>query len=169
MKIKGKRLQEPYEFLVLPRPATRQKLGDVEVDVNNDVVFKATPVRSFDEFDKLVKQPEAPWTTKPGEAPVRDTKSESYIAAMADYSSMKMHYLFLKSIEATEGISWDKVKIDDPTTYKLLDEELADAGITAGEINRLWDLILTVNGLNAEAYEKARNRFLAGIQVRPVL
>jgi hypothetical protein len=80
---------------------------------------------------------------------------------MNEYNSKYNDYLFIKSLEATPGLEWETVNIDDPETWKNVHEELKNADLTPTEIQRIHYGIIEANGLSDAKVEEARKRFLA--------
>ena len=81
---------------------------------------------------------------------------------------MKSKWMLLKSLDATEGIEWEKVKVSEPATWDLLEEELKDSGLNEVEIMRLYQAMMKVNSLDEEYLEEARERFFASVQAQAV-
>jgi hypothetical protein len=136
------------EILVLPR-------GE------ENIIFRATGLASYDEFDALCPEPKAPGAFKPGGEFVANPEDPSYREMLATYGTKRMAYMAIKSLEPSE-IEWDVVNIDEPKTWTLWQDELRDAGFTQVEINRIMGLVLDANCLNEERLEKARAVFLLG-------
>lgn len=136
------------ETLVLPR-------GD-EI-----IVFKATGLSSYDEFDALCPEPKAPGAFKPGGEFVPNPEDPSYRQMLATYANKRMAYMAIKSLEPSD-IEWDEVNIDNPSTWTKWSTELKNVGFTQVEVNRIMGLVLDANCLNEERLEKARSVFLLG-------
>jgi len=159
MKIHGKPLAGPnHEIVVLPRPPIIEE----ENEVPNDIIFECAAVIDFDEFDKLCPLPSPPKTLKRGETvPVSNIQDPSYLKKIEEYTLLQTDYLFVKSINATPGLSWEKVDLKNPQTWKNWRSELKDSGLTISEITKVQQAVLDANGMDDSKIEEARNRFLA--------
>lgn len=153
MKIKGKKIDSPMiEIVVLPRP-------------DGDIVFKAQAVLDFEEFDKLVTEPTPRMLLKPGGGMEKDTNNKNYRKELDEYNTQRVHWMFIKSLEATEGLEWETVDMNDPTTWKNYESELKASNFSAMEINHITRAIMIANALDDRKLKEARDSFLAGPQV----
>lgn len=155
MKIGGKRLSAPTETVVIPR-----KTGDI--------IFKIQGIISFDEFDKLVKEPVPPTIKRPGKPDSADRKDEGFVKAWEEYAKQRSAYIIIASLVPTEDLEWEELTLDDPSTWHLWQKELQDAGFTEYEINHLASEIMAVNGLGEDRYKDAKSNFLASHPPSPV-
>jgi len=148
MKIKGQDLRQPNtETLVLPRE-------------DGEIVLKFQSVLDTDEFDKQFPSPEPPYIRRPGDkGATPDFEDKVYKAKMEEYGQMKTKWMFLKSVQATEGLEWEIVKLNDPKTWDKVDEELKQAGFNQFEIARIYQAMMRVNALDEEYLAQARKRF----------
>ncbi len=152
MKINGKDVKGPYfRHLVLPRP-------------NGNLVFRFQAVLNFEEFDAIYPRPIPPTIQKPGEVTVVKTNDPKYLEELDKWARARSHWMFLKSISATEGLEWDTVNIKDPTTYENFEKDFANSGITSAEIMRLFREASIVSGLDSDKIEEATNDFLASLR-----
>lgn len=150
MKIGGKRLDMPPEVVV---PIIRE---------GGEVFFKAGAVLDFKEFDTICPAPIPPMIQRKGESsPVPDFTDKKYIAASENYGRQRTNYMIVKSLSITEKLEWEKVKLNDPTTYDKYEEELREAGLNQIEIGRLITAVMEANGLDEAKIEAAKKRFLA--------
>jgi hypothetical protein len=150
MKIHGVKVHQPnVEIVVIPR-------GE-EV-----IVFRCQAVLSMDEFTKLCPPPQPREILKPGGKRVFDVEDEGYKLELKQYGERRFAYLCLKSLEATEGLEWETVRLGDPDTWLNHERELGDSGFTYNEIQRIQEGVLSANCLNETKLEEARKRFLAG-------
>lgn len=153
MKVNGTVLDKPKEILlVLPREP-------------KDLIFKFRAVVDYSEFEKLCPMPTPPKLKKPGGVVELNMNDEVYKAAVSNYAERQTHYQFLKSISATEGLEWSKVKMDDPNTWQYWRDEIREAGFSMGEQNAIWSHFVRANNLSQELIDEARTRFLASQQV----
>ena len=149
MRIQGQELKRlNIELIIIPR-------GDGE-----PIVMKAQAVSTYDEFNLLVKEPEAPWVIKPGTGKERNYNDKGYQAALSNRSKLQTYYMFLKSLQATEGLVWDTIDMQHPDTWLNFEKELEGAGFSAMERNLIVQGCMTANCLNERKLEEARNRFI---------
>lgn len=149
MKLNGRTLVPNVEVVVIPRQS-------------GDLVFKAAAVLDYDEHDKLNPQPEPPIRLLPGGVRQQNIEDPKYIKAVDDWATNKFHWMFLKSLSATEGLEWETVKMDQPKTWQNYKAEMSKAGITPGEVARIEMLVTDACGLNQQKIDEATKRFLAG-------
>lgn len=175
MKINNRTYSGPNVVeVVLPRPEIYEDVLDDQGEplldsdgvkqrkvVVQDIIFKARAVLDFDEFDQLVKAPEPMVDIFPGGRKVPNTKHPKYLAALTAYSTKRMNWIILKSLEVTDGLEWDTVKMDDPETWDKYQEDFKSAGISIAEVNLIIQAVLQANSMDETKLEEARNRFLA--------
>ena len=151
------------------------KLFDLEcLGVNEDVViiprqypkrnivFKVRAVLNADDFDKLCPEPLPPEVIEPGGGRRKLVNDPKYLEKVSERNQKMITFLFLRSLEATEGLSWSKVDMSDHETWNAYVEELTEFGLTPIEIGRLMTAAMQVNALNDTLVEKAKQDFLAG-------
>lgn len=149
MKLNGQEIKGPNVItLALPR-------GDDEA-----IIIKAKSVLDLSEFDKLCPEPKPPIRLKPGGRKIEDKNDDKYKTALADFASNRIHYMVIKSLEATEELTWDTVILSDPSTWKNYQEELKKAFFSDIEINRIVNAVFEANCLSEMKLEEARQRFL---------
>ena len=149
MKLNGHKIEGPNrEIVVIPR-------GD-----RDDIVFHYEAVLSTDEFKKMCPLPRPPMRKMKGgfDAPVLN--DPAYKAALEKYAEQQLMWMVLKALEATEGLEWEQVDIDDASTWTIMRKELRDSGFTEPEINRIIGGAISVNSLNEAKVQAARERFL---------
>ena len=148
MRIQGKEIQGPnVETIIIPRG-------------NGDpIVFKVQAVLDYDDFERLCPEPKAPKMLKPGGVETLDFKDKTYVAAFAARNKKQSYFMFIKSIMATPGLEFDKVKYDQPETWEFFEQELKDAGLSQVERNKITQGIMIANCLDESKIEEARNRF----------
>ncbi len=141
------------------------KLSNIEILVlprgNDSIVFKATGLASYDEFDALCPEPKIPGVHKPKEGFVPNPEDPSYREMVGNWGKKRMAYMAIKSLEPSE-IEWDTVKIETPSTWLKWQEDLKANGFTQVEVNRIMGLVLDANCLNEDRLERAREVFLLG-------
>lgn len=154
MKIKGKRIPGPKPVYVpIPR------------DGDNDIIFKVTPVIDLKEFDKLCPEPEPVRVIKPGGIEYLDYEDPQYKERVEKYSELQFSYVLIRSISETDYLEWDKVKLDDPSTWNYWKEEIHESGLSKAEITYLMSEITKANMIDENRVKEARDRFFAQKQV----
>lgn len=150
MKINGEKIEGPNEEVaVIPRNG-------------KDIVFRCRAVLNFDEFDKLVPEVPMVYITKIGtNTPVPCPEDKKYQKALHERFTKRYQWSRLKSLEATPGLSWEKVNINDPSTYDQLVPELKESGFTEAEIVMIWTAFENANSMNEDRIKEARDRFFA--------
>lgn len=151
MKIGTRSFDGPQiDYLVIPRP-------------DGDVPFAARAVLDRGDFDKLCPEPVPPNVMRPGDPPVMSVNTEDpdYKAKIIQRNKTWVHWLILKSLEATEGISWDTVDMSDPATWGNYVEELRLGGFNLAEIDRIRVFAMGMNAITSEKLDEAKKRFLA--------
>ena len=152
MRINGKVVEGPNEVVrVIPRN-------------NGELVFKAKAVLDYTIFEGICPPPEPPKKMKPGQDPEPDYSNAEYVKALDEYATKRFHYMVLKSLEATDGLEWDTVDINEPDTWDKYEGDLKNAGFTEREIVIILDMVMEANSLNDDKIQEATKRFL---QSRP--
>jgi len=150
MKIHGKKIEGPgVEIIVIPRSS-------------GDLIFKAQAVLDYTDYDKMNPQPNPPTIMKPGGATFEDVENKGYVEALDKWSTTKYHWMFLKSIQATEGLEWETVDMSKSETWENYQEEMKNAGLAPAEVVRIQTLVIDACGLNQSKIDEATQRFLAG-------
>lgn len=150
MKIAGVSLDALHEeVLVLTR-------GEQEI------VIRARAVKDMDEFDRLCPEPKPPGVRVKGGTFVPNLEDKNYKEAMERHGEQRLAYMVLMSLEATEGLEWEVVKMGNSSTWLEWRKELLDANFSAIEVNRIISIVLAANSLDENKLEKARKSFLAG-------
>ena len=154
MKMEGIKLGIPSERLIcFPR---RTPKGE-----EYQIPFKCKAVLDFSEFNKVCPEPQPRNILKPGDkVALPDYEDPEYIKKQFEHSTRKMEFTIIKSLEATEGLTWDQVKLHDPETWELWKIEMESAGFTEMEISRLHLETMRVNALDEATLEEARESFL---------
>jgi hypothetical protein len=150
MKMHGKPLSKMNnQVIIFPRE-------------DGDIVFRAAPVIDFSEFEKLCPEVTPPMMLKRGETvPIPDFENAKYKEATAKRNRNYTLYMILKSLQATEGLEWETVKLTDPSTWENLDKELEASGLTNMERGQILQAVMRANSLDMTYIEEARKRFFA--------
>lgn len=152
MRLQGKKIEGAnIETIVIPR-------GDSEI------VFKAQAVLSEETFLALCPRPKPKVSIGRGGKRLEQVEAPNYVASLNEWGERKVAWLMVKSLEATEGLEWDTVNMNDPSTWVNYRKELADSGFTEAEQVRIINGVLAANGLDEQKVEAARQRFLASQQ-----
>jgi hypothetical protein len=149
MKLKGQEVVVKNEVVVVP-------LGGVEH------VFEAQTVFDYEPFEQRFPKPEPPLRKVPGggpDTPVLD--DPEYKKKIEEWVTSRTNWMFLKSLEATEGLEWEKVNMDDPTTWGEFETELREAGFGEVALMKILGIVTTACGLNQAKIDEATKRFLA--------
>jgi hypothetical protein len=149
MKLNGKTPVHNIKTLVLPREGSEP------------VVFKCAAVTDLSPYEKLCPDPTPPLKTLKGGAKVPDYEDKGYVMAVAQQGDRRWNFIVLTSLQATEGIEWETVKLDNPETWGGWRKEMADSGLSVFEINRVIQAVSEANCLSEETVEAARQSFLA--------
>lgn len=154
MKLKGRRPGVHIEPIILPRP-------------EGDLVFHAKAIDSFDEFEQLCPPPEPPGKILPGNVKVSNPEDATFIQQLNQYGDKRVAYMVIKGLlDGTDDLEWENVDLGNHLTWMKFREELRESGLSDVEINRLVSGVMTANSLSEPAVERARQRFLAGVQVQ---
>ncbi len=151
MKIRGKKISgRNIEICIIPR-------SDGE-----DIVFKCAAVLDMDDFEKLCPEPIPPTRIGPGNTRIQDVEDNLYKGLSGLRNEKRIHYLVIKSLEATEDLEWDTVSLSDSDSWANYKTELKDAGFTDIETMRIVNSVMIANCLNEGKLEEAKKAFLAG-------
>jgi hypothetical protein len=130
-------------------------------DNGPDYVFIARAVLDYTEFEALCPEPKVPFIGKPGKGMVPHPEAPSYREAVEAHRLKRTNWMFVKSLEATEGLEWETIDMEDPETWGNLQQELEDSGFSIVEILAITRAIIAANGLDDEKIKVATESFLA--------
>lgn len=149
MKLNGVKIQGPnVETIIIPR-------GD-----GQPIVLKAQAVLDMKPFEKACPDPKPPMKMMKGGIKQPNLEDEMYKREVEAHGKKRLAFMILTGLEATEGLEWDKVKLTDPSTWLLYEDELREAGFSEIEINRITTGVMAANCLSDDKIEEARQRFL---------
>ena len=153
MKIHGMKV-EPPKPITIPIPRINEKGEEYFIEI------RIAPVLDFTEFEKICPPVEPKMKTDPSgvSTPVFDAE---YKKDMSARIMLQVSWMAIKSLEATEGLEWETVKMDDPSTWEKYPEEMRESGFSYTEISHLVDQITSLSGVNTHNMDEARKRFLA--------
>lgn len=153
MRIKGQAISGPNEeLIVIPRGKSQ-------------IVLKARAVLEYDDFERLCPEPTAPFVLKPGGRKEYNFSDPKFQAAAAQRVKKQTYYMFIKSLEATEGLEWDNIDLKRPETWLDFENELKGSGFSQIERGMITRGIMIANNLDDGKVEEARQRFLQSLQV----
>jgi hypothetical protein len=136
------------ELLVLPR-------GDKEI------VFRATGIQSYDEFNTLCPEPKPPGKLVAGVGWEPNQDDPAYKDMMTTYNSRRIAWMVITSLVPSD-IEWDTVDPAKPSTWLNWEKDMKESGLSQVECNRVTQLVFQANCLDEEKLKKAREVFLAG-------
>lgn len=155
MKIDGVKIEGlNEEIIVIPR-------GEKQI------VLKARAVNDHAEFDKLVPPPKPSVRIMKGGKRVVNVEDPRYLQALNDYAQKRTDWMMLKSLEATEGLEWEKISMSDPNTWHNFEAELRESGFSEIEMMMIVRTIQSANNLDEAKLTKAREDFLASLATQP--
>jgi len=159
MKINGISVKQPKpEIVVLPFNG-------------GQLVIKAryVTVEELEELGKILSEPEPPSISKVVDGKQQpaqpDFTDKKYIEAMEAYHLRRMAWIYIKSLEATEGLEWDTVVMKDPTTWENWSKDLETTGLLNSYIIKISQLVADAQGWNPGRIEEATQNFLASLPV----
>jgi hypothetical protein len=148
MKLHGKALSKlNNQIIIIPR-------------TDGDIIFKAAAVLDMTAFEQLCPEPKPPMILRRGETVASaDLSDAKYKEAADKRNRLYGLYMIIKSLSATEGLEWETIKMDDPTTWENLDKELIDSGLTTMEKAQIFQGAMRANSLDMAYIDEARKRF----------
>lgn len=148
MKLEGYNFEKPNEeVVVIPRE-------------EKDVVFRCSAILDYSEFEAICKPPQPPEVVKPGGKREVNTEDEGFLEQAKKHAERRIHWLILKSLQATPGLEWSTVDMNNPKTWENWREEMRQAYFTDVEIGMVQQGVFSANSLNEERLEEARRNFL---------
>ena len=136
------------ELIVIPRGSSE------------DIVLKMEAVQNFDEFDKILTEPEPPYVTLSDGTQTRDIVDKDYLENLGQFNARRLNYMVIKGLQNNEDLTWDRVKIEEPETWKEWTEEFREAKFSEVEIRIVLNAMHKANCLDEDYVEEARMRFL---------
>jgi hypothetical protein len=146
MKLHGQVPEPASVVIVLPRP-------------NSNLVFTAKAILSYDDFNRLAPHPQPPEAVKPGNIKVKKYDDPGYLKAVEDRNELLTNWIVITSLRDTEGLEWEKVRYEDPTSWGKWSEELSEAGFPTPEINHIRRKCFEANALDNDRLEEALKSF----------
>jgi len=150
MKIGGEEINKPNEdILVIPRGK------------GSPIVFEGQAIMDFTVFNALCPMPEAPTITTRTKGTIKDEKDKGFMAQMNNYVAQKTAWMIIETLKPS-NIEWDSIDPEKPATWVKWSEDMANAGFTAAEQQRIMTFVIEVNSLSESKLEQARADFLRG-------
>ncbi|KKK49716.1 hypothetical protein LCGC14_3132280, partial [marine sediment metagenome] len=138
MRIKGKKIEGVnVEVIAIPR-------GD-----RDDIIFQARAIQDMGSFNKMCPLPMPPQRKIDG-VDVPQLKDPNYLKALEKRATQRIAWMTITALEATEGLEWEMVKADDPSTWLQLEPELIKADFSAVERQRIVAGVVNSNALSEE-------------------
>lgn len=133
-------------------------------------IFKARPAvqEDFKHFESLCKPPEAPVFFKPNSTKPEKDATPEYLKELEKFKILRADFMFMCSLSATEGLTWDTVEEGAPETWGNIQKELEKAGFSASEVSMIFDMVVDANGLNSDKIKEATASFLAMAELQEV-
>ncbi len=151
MKIHGEDIKGPnIEIIIIPR------------NDRDPIVFKAQAILDFDHFDKLCPRPKAPQRMERGKGLTSNPEDPKFKAQVEEWGNKRIDWMVITSLRATEGLEWEKVKYDNPDTWKFYKDEFKASGFSSFEVDKIMNGVMIANCLDEDKIEEARKIFLAG-------
>jgi len=156
MKMQGRKVKgRNVEIVVFRRPL-------LEDGTNGNLAFKAEAVPDFKEFNRLCPMPKPPEILKAGGVRISNVKDKRFLTALDTWASQKTAYTVLRSLQATDDLEWETVKMDDPQTWAGWRKELEDSDFVDSEIAKIIETVGIANCMDDGMLDAAREDFLAG-------
>lgn len=150
MKLNNKPIPLNEVIVVFPRQGSE------------DLVFRLGPVKDYGLFNKLCPAPVPQNIVRPGQDPVPDLADPDYISAVDKHNEQRIQYLIVNSLAATKELTWDKVELLKPDTWREFAVELTESGLSDFEAGKLVAAAFEANSLNEAKLDAALKSFLAG-------
>ena len=126
------------------------------------MIFKAAAVTEFDDFLKLCPMPIPPSIMRKGGVQGQNIEDPTYKAELDAWATRRTDWMIIKSLQATEALEWDTVKMEDCMTWTNFRTEFLASGLTPIEINTIIQAVVDACGLNQKKIDQATASFLAG-------
>jgi hypothetical protein len=154
MKVNGKKLDGP-------------RIVKVYLPIANGgaVEFKFRPLRSDEDFEKVMPRPKPKAKVRPGGETFFDVNDTAYKQAINQWASKKFDWEFLSCISVTEGLEWSTVDMSNPDTWGNWRKEM-ESHFGTNEINVIFQGFLDAQYISEDVMEKARAAFLTGLQAQ---
>jgi len=148
LKINGQKLSSiNTKTLKFPRP-------DAE-----PVIITLAAISNPNLFDEVIPDPEPPMIIAAGGEKVTDFNDKEYIKKSEEKASLYPYWLIITALQATEGLEFEKVKLDDPSTWKEIDDEIFESGFNLGERSEILVWVNRLNGIDQDYVDEARKNF----------
>lgn len=159
MKINGQAIIPPEPVkIVIPREGS------------DPVILQAEPIMDWSEFDSLCPAPTPPIEIN------NKTKQRKklynhprYLQQVEEHSTRRSEYQFIKSLLlGTEGLEFETVQLEDPTTWKNIEDEMRKV-FTEYEYSFILNEVMMIGLPTKERQEEALRLFSERQKVRDQL
>jgi len=148
MKIKGKSFDKPKPVtVILP-------FGD------EDILILCGCIPDYGPFEEMCPPPVAPKVLRPGKIESVNVQDKTFLKQVGEHAQLRTYWLIKESVKETEGLEWEKVVDNDPSTWHNLEREMTVAFGELG-VSKIIKAVLRANGLSQEIVGEARDSFLA--------
>jgi len=149
MKLKGQ---------VIPAPAPVK----IKFYRGKDVFeLNIASILDYTEFDKIVPLPKPPLVSKISTgSQYQDYNDIRYRVKFEEYVQQKSNYAVIKGLQATEGLEWGTVRIEEPDTWKNIQDDLRTC-FTEGEIVDIMEGVREANNPTEAKQKEAFDSFFA--------
>lgn len=121
--------------------------------------FECGAVMDYTLFNKLCPEPKAPLMTVVATgAQKADTSDRRYIKAIDRYAGLRVTFMILQSLSATQELVWETVKMDDPDTWDNYETELRTV-LTQREYDSLVMKVFEANNPTKARRDEALENF----------
>jgi hypothetical protein len=152
MRIKGK-------SVIPPKPVKAIIYRESDDGKPDNIEFLCGAVIDYSEFNRLYPQPKPPHVLDvKNNTEYHDTKDKKYIKKIEQWSDMKIAWMTIMSLNATPGLEWETVKLDDPETWMNYEKELKQV-LTEAEFHRIINSVVDANSPNANRRREALDVF----------
>ena len=125
------------------------------------LVFVLEVTRNYDEFNALCPLPSPSLITHANGQKEFDTRTDSYHKRLTEYAGKQTAWGFWQAIKGTEGLEFETVVAEDPSTWKNAQDELQEF-LLPHEWMRLQSAWLKLNQIDEDRIKVARDNFLSG-------
>lgn len=154
------------------RIGNKQLVGPSPVKVkifrdDGDIDFICGAVLDYSPFDKLCPPPKAPLSTNiaTGEE-TRKINDPRYVISFEKQSNARVDWMVINSLSHTPDLTWENVRLDDPETWSLHEDELRKF-LTPNEYGRVIDGVVEANSPSGKRRKEAMDVFSATAKAEP--
>ncbi len=123
------------------------------------IVFEGRAIVDLSEFEEKVPVPVPPRNFHKGKDWINDLDDPTYTKAMEQYTQVKTAYYVVGTLQ---GMEWDKVDFNKPSTWIHWEEDFKANGFTQHECNLILRFCFEVNNLDEVKLQQAHSLFVLG-------